>query len=88
MSIQNIAPFSANELEETVGGILGLMVCIPQATDALSIGNDQLGVFCRNTPNGEELWVQFSTRRDSEETSADYNFVDFMREVLAEELGT
>lgn len=71
-------------VEETTGGISGLMASIPHAATVLGISEDQLGVFCRNTPNGEELWVQFRTRRDSKETSASYHFIDFIREVLAE----
>jgi len=48
---------------------------------------EQVGIFIRNTPGkkkGEELWREFTSRRDRSGAPEDYSFVTFMSEVLAE----
>jgi hypothetical protein len=71
------------EIERAVGGVLGLMVALPMTSAQLGLNANQIHIFCENTPDGEELWNMFTARRDSKETSEDYNFTHFMKEVLA-----
>lgn len=71
-------------LEKKMGGVFGLMRCIPEASEQLGLSNDQILAFCRATPNGEELWRQFTSRRDSPGMPDDYNFCSFMADVLAD----
>ncbi|HWP61776.1 MAG TPA: hypothetical protein VN495_04195 [Candidatus Paceibacterota bacterium] len=74
------------EMQEVIGGIFGLAKCIPGAAEVLALSNRQIGIFVRNTPGGkkgEELWREFTRRRDSWQGSEPYSFTDFVREVLA-----
>ena len=85
-TLDGVPEATMKELEAVTDGIFGLMTCIPRAADQLGLDMRQVGIFCRNTPNGakgEALWREFTSRRDSPKTPG-YGFTHFMRDVLAE----
>jgi len=86
-SLTGVPPATMDELNRVAENLLGLMRCIPAASDHLGLDMRQVGVFCRNTPGkktGEALWREFTSRRDAPDAPQGYGFTNFMREVLAE----
>jgi hypothetical protein len=86
MTATNISPVTMKELNDVTDDLTGLMVCIPSASDQLGLDMRQIGIFCRNTPGGkkgEALWIEFTTRRDKQ-PKGEYDFKNFMKEVLTE----
>ncbi len=83
---QNVAVATMAELQQVIGGIMGLHTCIPSASDHLGLDMAQVGIFCRNTPGGkkgEQLWQEFKGRMKAS-SNENYDFTSFMTEVLAE----
>ena len=72
------------KLQQTIDDLIGVQMGIMSASDLLGLSNEQLEAFCDATPNGEELWDKFKARRDSKETPDNYDFKNFMVEILAE----
>jgi len=75
---------SMEEIIDVVGGIFGLQQCIMNSVDRGGVTMQEIGVFVRNTPDGkkgEELWREFTRRRDDPAQKEHYSFVDFIREV-------
>ncbi len=76
-------------LQETSGGVSGLLECILDAARNLGIScsSTKINTFCLHTPGGaqgSELWEEFENRRSSARHASqrEYTFTDFMREVL------
>lgn len=69
-------------LISTLDNVAVLRTCIPGACYDLGLSNEQLLYFCLNTPNGEELWQKYVTKRDSD-PSGEYVFSDFMFHIVA-----
>lgn len=82
MQLKQFTEEILKEIEKTVDSVFGLMTALPMAYGKLELNVQQISIFCKNTPNGEELWDMFTARRDSEETSKDYGFEHFMKDVL------
>lgn len=74
---------TARLLQESAGDVFGLMTCIPHTVKGLGLSIDQIKAFGEATPNGEELWLKYTARRDCRATPADYDFKSFVIEVLA-----
>lgn len=80
-------PSLEEALLEVADSITGLQYGIRVASDQLGLTSEQIGIFVRNTPGnkkGEDLWREFTSRRDKVGDQEDYNFARFMIEVLAE----
>ncbi len=80
-------PFTFEELAATIDGVYGLRMCIADSTRQLQLSSIQVAIFCRNTPGGakgEALWNTFKARRDAPNAQKDYDFGQFMKEVMAE----
>ena len=81
-----IAAMTDDEFSEMTGGIIGLVKHFSIEGDKLGLSLRQAGIFCRNTPRGKkglELWSEFVRRRGAWGGHANYDFADFIREVLA-----
>ncbi|OGG60659.1 hypothetical protein A2765_03745 [Candidatus Kaiserbacteria bacterium RIFCSPHIGHO2_01_FULL_56_24] len=79
---------SLDEIDAVIDGIFGLQQCIMGSVDHGGITMQELGVFIRNTPDGkkgEALWREFTSQRDKPDAKEGYGFVDFIREVVAQE---
>lgn len=48
---------------------------------------EEFELFCDNTPDGEELWLAMTARRDHPDAPEGYNFISYAREVLAGSAG-
>ena len=77
---------SPEELTAVTDGIIGIQMAIMSA-EGHGLTVEQIGIFVRNTPDnkkGDELWLEFTSRRDKPDAKEDYDFVDFIREVIAD----
>jgi len=74
---------AALKMKQSAANVFGLLACFHAVVPELGLNPDQIIAFCDATPKGEELWRMFTARRDSEETTEDYNFKSFMIEILA-----
>jgi len=84
-SLKGVPPVTDEELRQMHGGIIGLIKNFAVEGDGLGIDLRQVGIFCRNTPGGKkglELWQEYAERRDKWGGEANYDFADFIREIL------
>jgi len=86
-TIPPLARFSEStreEIERISEGIFGIADSLPKAAAQLNLSEEQIQIFCKNTPGkkkGLKLFDEFKRRRSAR---SGYYFNDFMREVLAE----
>lgn len=71
------------KLEKTTDNVFGLVAGVASSIDQLDLSEDQIMAFCDATPDGGQLWREFTTRRDGGETKEHYGFADYMKEVLS-----
>ena len=85
-TLEGILDVTAEELQQTAGGVAGFGICIQRVGKSLRLDQRQLGIFCRHTPEGktgQALWDEFARRRDTA-ASGMYGFAAFMMDVLKE----
>lgn len=70
----------AEKMGKKTGGLIGLFT-LPYLFRELNLTTDQIEQFCDTTPNGEELWIKFRTRRDTSRNE-NYDMKVFILEVL------
>jgi hypothetical protein len=67
-------------IERKSGGLIGPYMCLLSLSR--SVSPEEFELFCKNTPDGEELWLAFTFRRDAPDAPEGYTFIDYAREVL------
>ena len=72
------------KLSKAIDNFPSLFTAITTVSHQLDLTDEQMDIFLSNTPNGEELWNSFLSRRDSDKTPGDYSFLNFILEVIAE----
>lgn len=68
-------------IERKSQGIIGVLSCLLVLKQQLSA--EDFVRFCELVPDGEELWLEFTSRRDAPNAPKDYNFVTFAHEMLS-----